>query len=523
MITAYVGRPPDAARTLDFARRVLGVECPPMEDTEAVQVMRMLWDCPAVLAELGWESWREMLTAELAKGWHNAQIKFTIVLADASETVRGDLVDDILDGDATMLTRYVGVLEGLVHRHSGWFVARLLARPLPGRAGLSSLAYAMKNLEVPPDVALQLRAWLSPGRAYAPRNIWPAEIVLAGGSVETHREILRDLTASPPEPALVDGAVNTWIHNSPAHVLAAVADGLRSLLTAKGDHVTETRARLEARLAGHDPKARAWLAGVLLDGADSGPAGKAANMIELPVGMLSTEIVEWLITLVETPHTDAALRLARIVGDRARVDDDTLVLLSEALRDVTIRRMRHAVAAHEDSNLVRDLLSLLIRLDMLGPLSRDCVEEIYGVTRSRLPERPGEALDGQSARHSAAVRDMFRLCWTLFPERFSKAEIRELLAELLTVADVISRSKLSAALTGVFERLVRSDPDAFDWLTNDLFPRTDLVPGAHHAIAAAVLTVEDRQPGGRASALRTLSSCPTEVATFLLRELHGRL
>lgn len=507
------------AQTGELARCVLAVQCPPsLSDADAVAVMRRFWDCPEVLSERGWSSWRDLLAARLPRNWGNAQVKFTAELGARSESVCTEILDDILDGEGE-LTRHVNVLALLTEHHAEWIAAHVLAQPAPGRAGAGSLAHTMTGIDVPAETRLRLLEWLVPARAYAPKNVWPAQIVLAGEAAEVHRRIFDDLAAAKVEQPVVDSMLRAWVH-APTPVLAALADRLRPLLTEGDSRHLQTRARLEGRLAERDPQARQWLANALLHGASSTVAGTAIKTVRGCIAVYGPELTHWMVTLLDSPHTDAVMRVTTILGDRDPVDDAALTAVAATLPQTAIRRMRVAVRKEEDSNLIRQLLLLIIRVDELTALGRDIAEEVYAVTRARLAPEPAAT---ESAGYSAALRDISLLCGSLLPGRFTKREIRELLTELLTAigAAALGR-KITDALAALLTGLGRRDPGALDWL-EDLFVRQDLAPGPKRAIAKAVLNLDGAERGGRAARLRTLPGCPPEVATFILNALRSSL
>src|SRR6266704_3474266 len=98
----------------------------------------------------------------------------------------------------------------------------------------------------------------------------------------------------------------------------------------------------------------------------------------------------WLGTLLPTVHTDAARRIAKIFADKEEASDSNLLSVAPLLMPVTLRRMRLAFEVGEDSQLSRELLEVLVRLDMVAPAPPEVVREVYDLIRSRLATSDSE-------------------------------------------------------------------------------------------------------------------------------------
>ncbi|MGX1543777.1 helix-turn-helix domain-containing protein [Streptomyces adustus] len=540
-IVAHLHDPLSTDRTAEFARCVLTVACPPaLGHGDAVRVMRLFWECPAVREEQGWTGWRELLASKLPDTWDNAQVRLVARLGAMDPVVRAGVVSDILERGGEM-TRHVNVLGHLAAEHTEWLAEQLLTQDFGesrSSAGLSSIASCLQHAL--PETRLRVLQALDAVRASAPRNVWPAQIMLAGDLVGEHLRILDDLEVAGPAPHVVHSMLKTWVNSGPTAVLAVVADRLRELMAgpggAKGPNgkLLQTRARLESRLVHLDDTARTWLSAVVLEGESMTVAGTAVKtpqgLEDLPWG----ELTPWLCELLRSPHTDAVTRLTEILLDRSRVVDAVFAEHAVPLLGTAIERMRRAVAADEDPNLIGGLLKLIVRVDEHATLGRDEVREVYDITRSRLPGAAGpSALAGspapcaerernreRSGWYSAALQDVSTVCGALLGTRLGRSDIRELLAELLPaitpqITSRTVRSRAASLLTGVGRR----DAEGLDWL-DGLFVRPDLAPGIKYAIAEAVLDIDGRRREGRAAGLLALPGCPDDVADHIRNELR---
>ncbi|MFG2952336.1 hypothetical protein ACGF5O_01230 [Streptomyces sp. NPDC048291] len=534
-------------QTAEFARCVLAVPCPPsLSNDDAVRTMRLFWECPTVRRERGWTTWRQLLAAKLPKNWDNAQIKLVARLGATDLDVRAGVVSDILERRGE-ITRHVNVLNQLAADHADWLAGQLLALGFedPRRtANLSSVAYCLQNTALPLATRLRVLRALDAAREAAPRNVWPAQVVLAGDLVEEHLRILKDLKTVRVKPHVVRSMLKSWVNSGSTTVLAAVADRLRELDTGLSDtngrnsESLKTRARLESRLAHQDKKARAWLSAAVLEGESQTVAGTAVKIIQELEDLPWDELTPWLCELFRSPHTDAVMRLTQIFLDRSRVVDAVFTQHARPLLGTATARMRQAVATDEDPNLIRSLLKLIIRVNEHATLGRDEVMEVYAITRSRLPDaQPKEggsstlsASTAPSAErerrreqrgwYSAALQDVSTMCGALLGTRLSRAEIRGLLTELLTpmpsqIMGSTVRNTAATLLKGVCHR----DPEGLHWL-DGLFVRTDLTPGIKYAIAKAVLNIDGKRREGRAAGLLALPGCPSEVADYIRDELR---
>jgi hypothetical protein len=334
-VRAYLRHPLLPWQVANFARRALSVECPPLPDDDAVRLMCLFWGDEGTRTEHGWSSWRDLLTAPLPGRWDNAQVKFVAQLGAQDVTVCAEIVNDIVQGEGTELTRHVNVLDLLTAHHPEWIATHVLAQAAPRRAGVGSLAYTMKGIQASAETRLRLLEWLVPGRVAAPKNVWPAQIVLAGDCAEAHLRILDDLAASTPPRDVVASMLRAWVSNSPQHILSVLASRLRSMMTAADG---QTRARLEGRLAPGDPQAREWLADALIRGASSAVAGTAIKTLQHDVSGHIGELATLLVTLLDSPHTDAVMRLAEILLDPHRVTDEDIARVADTLPEIALGR-----------------------------------------------------------------------------------------------------------------------------------------------------------------------------------------
>jgi hypothetical protein len=346
--------------------------------------------------------------------------------------------------------------------------------------------------------------------------------------VDAHRTLLAELRNAAPAPAVLIGVAHVNFHHASLSVLAELADDLRALVRQVGDlgqtTMSETlgiRARLEGRLCEVDQLAREWIDEQLSAGASPAVARTVVKTIadahpDGPPASMTT----WLGRLLSTPHTDAAERLTAMLYDAVTRSDSSQPNVLADLTGTMIARMRAAVRHHEDSRLHRSLLKLLIRADEVDPLSDHNVREIYQIVRSRLLATDGQPSKAAASDYPAAVRDLSTLSGTLLSRRLNAATVRDIFADMLTSFDSDRLgSKIRMAVTSLLVSFTRRDPEAVEWLTT-IFGTPGIAVEIQLSIADALLQIEGRMPGGRASAIKDRPDCPTEVAAFIVTKLQ---
>ncbi|MFI5531989.1 hypothetical protein ACIA8O_25995 [Kitasatospora sp. NPDC051853] len=514
VILLHLGSPVTPDRTVELARCVLSRPCPSaLTDPDAVALMELFWNSRKVRDEYRWSTWREVLTHRFPQRWANAQQRLVTGLVPTDHGIITGVLDDVLEGGQD-LTRHVQVLSVLVRQHGGRLASDVLTRPAPDRAGAGSLAAVIGHIDVPAETRLRLLDWLVPARAAAPRNVWPAQIALAGDDPQAHERLLADALAAEVPPPVMDSMVRTWVRSAPP-VLAALADRLRSLLPDTGGTGAQTRATLEGRLAVTDPAARAWTTRAMLDGSSAPVAGTAVKAFqEERSGPLTDSQAAWLVPLLASRHTDAVGFLAGLLADPAGLPDELLALRADEVVDQAAARIRASAERREDPGLAQELTALAIRTDRLAPLSAEAVSRVYAAVRHGLATG---LRDGDAGRCSACVRDVSRLSGTLLLGRLDRSAIRALLADVLRAVSSLPGPgpTLLASLAHLLSGARRFDPHALDWL-EELFADPELGPAVKLAVAPAVLTLDGARRDGRAWRLREVPGCPPEVATAIL-------
>ena len=527
-IQAHLDHPLSAGEVSDFANRGLGTPCPPLKDNDPIRLLQLLWDCSAVRRDRGWHTWRELLADSLPKGWNDVQLKFVVDLADQHESVRTEILGDLITGNVQAPVSYVNVFKALAAIHPIWIADWLLSRPTPREPlAIGGIAQGAEGLARGTNSATRMRliSWLTPGRDAAPRNVWAAQITLAGGSMPAHQQIFYDLISSGEPRQVVDSAIDAWLFKTPRHVLNEMTSQLRSLLQSSDADTLRTRARLEGRLADEDETARKWVERAMMYGRSPRVAGTSiktfADAVRMNERYLSSGLVSWLGALLSTVHIDAARRIAIILADQHNVEDATLLQAVPLLASQTLNRMRLAVQQAETSQLSRALLELLVRLDIASPLKTDDVLSAYEIIRSRLRTDSISSSMPRADDQAASIRDLSHLCGTLMAKRLPPIDIRTRIGEVLSSIDFgLFGSKTGKAISSMLVGIGYRDPEAASWM-EELFGDVKVSLSVKRAIADAFLRLDGDHVGGRASQLKDRRDCPQAVATYIIGKLHS--
>lgn len=526
IVRIYLAHSLSAEEIANFARVALSTERPPLRTDEAMKILDLFWNCQEVRHAQGWVSWRDLVSSELPRDWNDAQINLVAKMAAQDDVIGRQIIDDLLEARAADAPLYVQVFKKLVELKATWVASEVLSHQPPREAvAAGGVAEGVSEFVSRVDSATRaaIIEWLKSCRTISPRNVWSVQISLASNSVPLHEQIFDELMrANEPQP-VVDSAVDAWLFSTPGSVLGELAIRLRSLLRARDVKTRGIRARLEGKLFMWDVQARDWIEREVLHGPSPRVAGTAVktviDMLETSGQRVTDSICYWLIKLLDGPHTDATQRLATFLGRSQLIDEVTLSSAAAHVTPRVIDRMLIATRNGEDSQVARELLELLVRLDNLSPLQADEVRTVCQITRNRL-NLPHEPDPHVMKDESAAVRDMGHLMGTLISRRLSAAEGRALLGEFLSAIDGIRfGNKFVKILSSILIGLAHRDAEAISWMEN-LFAQEDLSNLVRLAIAAALLQIDGHHVGGLASQLKDRPDCPPEVATYIVTRLR---
>jgi hypothetical protein len=530
-IRAHLRHEPREVGVIALTRTALERKCPPLGDDELVELLLVSWRNAAERRRLGWHSWREVLKTKLPEGWVNGQVKLVVRLAVEDEVLAEEVIRELLAGTPSDHQQHVNAFAQIVAAKVPEMAARLLAEPVPTAAvALNAISKCGPAFARGLDRATRLAmiTWLTRARRITPRAAWPTQFTVAAEDDDVLGDLFAAIGNEDAEPAVLLGVAQAFSQHASLAALQSHALNVRDLLSRaeaarKSDAVKilKARARLEGRLAETTEDAREWVEQQVVRKASSSVASTVVKTVAdaYPEG-LPPETTKWLAELLQTPHNDAAERLATMLGDAAEIFGRSQPEVARAVIDAAVKRMRIALNSGESSGLHRALLDLVIRIDHQYAVDESVVWEIYRIIRSRL-RAGGRAGTEPSSYYPAAMRDLGSLSGTLMADRLAPATVREMLGELLLAFDAErAGTKIGTAVESLLVSVTRRDPEAPNWLVG-LF-ETDGAPlTIQMAIAGALLKLEGRQPGGRAEALKNSPHCPAEVVNLVVNTLES--
>ncbi|MEV6521302.1 hypothetical protein AB0M43_05060 [Longispora sp. NPDC051575] len=539
---------PESVSMVMLAGAMLAVECPSgMADEEVTELLHRCWKEKSIREQQGWDSWADLLEAELSTRWDGAQVRLIRELARDPGVRRGLLAATLTDTPVRFRDRWVNVARFIVHDHPDDVLASLCQMPYPlGREAVGSATTLSNQLaerlgQVDRETLLSS---LERFVAIDPRGVWPALIVLAGPDVDMHVRLLESFARAPrseanptPEGEPAESGLNwesvrasameTWLNTAPVELLTREKTQFRRILVESGGKLTELRARFEGLLALEDVDARNWLTERVLTGPS--PVTARLGVRGVIVGIdkagvtLTPPLLWWLHGLLATRHTEAARLVAVLLLPHIAPGEDTPESLLDAVVDVACARLRTAVDAREDTQLTTALVDLLVILDNLRPLLTDTIRTIVHTVSQPVLGVPDRIRDGVTEKAQREMTSDYN-CWAgtvgpLGTRRLPAGEVEALVRRVAVACDTdVLGNRITRVAAKVYRGVLARSPDFLAWLVDELWPVA--TGGTKLAIAEAVVVQERMVPGHHALALARRSDCPPELAAKIHRWLR---
>jgi hypothetical protein len=512
----------------------LGAELPPVKAQWPSAILRAALSAPVPDSALHGFTWRDLLVADWRKGWVDAQIHAVVAIASAGEISPADLVHEALSDGGRHKERLINVIKNLPDDQKTRLAPAILAEPSPATAAAAAVAGTVVG-EVAPHLSAEgadpLRNWMMPAAALAPRRVWPVMIRLYAGNGPACAQILDDVMRAN-DPVVLKTVTRAILHTASAGVVEHVRDRLTVLTSTKGS--APERAKLAARLALFRPANRFLVEEQLSAGSPEPVAGACAlalgTELEKTGATLAGETAAWLSELLATPHTDAAVRIAKLLSDRSRVDPASAGFPHHAIVVSARQRLLVALGSLEDGQLAAALVRLLDQGGQAKTLPQHEIEAeieaaidavsrvVAAVDHSSLGAPAGFAPTRKYwvAYRATLYRAYLRLVRTASADIVPRARIRELVTDLLSRIDVEDLGDgVRPDLVSLLIALAEYDYELLDTYETrwpEVSDRTKL------AIAECVLHF-DRTPDGRAWRLSQRDDCPTAVAARIAKGL----
>lgn len=557
LLSAVITDPEAVTNPIALLAEPMLSESPPGIDIDdQVELLHWCWADDDIRERLGWHDWIGLLEADLPPGWDSVQVRLVRRLCEDAE-IRDALLAGVLSERASEYPeRWTNTAKFVADdfRHeTGLAVGRHLHAP--GRRTIGN-ALALTS-QIAEDMQKEERQTLIEAfQAHAagdPRRVWTALVEVAGPELDLHEALLTDFekvdqrrtrAASDDEPdqewtSIRVSPIGAWLRIAPTEFLMRQRERFRSLIPAERGEDTARRARLEGRIAVQDDTAKAWITAQILEGASASAALRGLeSFIDESVKAGSYSRVDdavWRCGALRTPHATVAIQLARLLADPAATPDAVLMspvpgdesaspdeaTVVELLSEVVPNRIRAAFDTGESTLLVKELLSLLFRVDEHRPLSGTLVRELVEKTSAPLLR------SGATAGRSAAVQDGLSEQFTrwsttmrkLGATRLPTAEVRQNAEAVLAGWDcgrigTANRRKTASLIRSVLD----CSPDFMSWLEEAMWPNASVE--TKFAIAEAVVVHESNVLGHGALSLSQRLDCPPEVRVWISKKLE---
>jgi hypothetical protein len=500
---------------------------PRLDDDSQVELLLRCFESTSVAKLFGWQSWSQLLYANLPSGWDGSQMRAAARLAE-DEDILGSLVSDLLDPDDHDRQRVVNTLKEFGSTHPNVLADCIIARMLPTSKiavdAASGVIWGVLDFVERPKLG-NLSDWLRPAAHIAPREIWPVLAKLAIDNVPALSQILDDLIRNNETNALV-GVIDVILGAASGRVTVALEGTLRPLIA--GGRSAARRGRLDAILALYNVEFRHLIE---RDMERTSPATQARYAIltverRLNAGMPpQPDLASWMASLLRSPHTDAVRRVAVLLSQRDLLNARATWPYQEVL-SYSLQRLEAALTNEEDAQLMKALVKLFLDSADAGELTDILALQAIGLLMQFVETSPlrHSELVGAAAQKSssttlraAVYRSLTDLIAVASRRSLNKTKAQELTLTLLRsvdTGDIGGRAwqDLRELLCAVGDR----DPSLIDDLER-AWPRDRR--WNQLAVAEAVLRLDGRSSGGRAHRLVQRADCVDSVRRHVLRLL----
>jgi hypothetical protein len=525
-----------------LADEMLSIACPPeMSHAEPVDLLRKCWQTEAIRTDRQWFRWQELLQADLLARWDSAQVRLVVEFAK-DPGVRDELLTALVgDEPLPARDRWVNVAKFIADDEPAVVLEALLGVPAElNREVVGSIATLANHLASTLDRASRqtILAVLGRHQDVDPRRIWPALVKLAGPDVDLQQQVLSSFDAAEPADdddgtatrtweVVRTSTVDTWLNVGTVDFLLLAKEDFHRLLPDGGGRAAQRRAVFEGRIALWDAEAREWMRALVLEGPSRASARAAANAVLAAApqrGPLEPALVEWVLRLVPTPHTNAAQRLTTLLTNSELVPDNVVLGNVPEVCSVALARLEMAVDRLEDSQLASALFDLIVRVDKLSPIPTDDIRRVITKLTGPVQAVADRLAQDDSKQTKFEITSHFNL-WAdavgkLGLRRLPASEIEPTVREVLTGWDSHDvGTRISRVVAKVLLGILSRSPGFATWIMDELWPASRM--GTKLAIAEAFSVHERTTPGRHALALARRDDCPPDVAAQIHKWLRN--
>ncbi|WP_205328598.1 NACHT domain-containing NTPase [Glycomyces sp. YM15] len=531
---------------------------PKLREEEFVELLRWCWEHEATRASHGWDTWRDLLDAELADRWDSAQIRLVFALCDDPGTRANLLQERLTEASPKFPRRWIDVALYVAEDDPETVYELLKGLKWPaGRKAVGSAAALGEQIAKHLEEA-ERREVITALRTVAdvdPRRIWPTLIVLAGPYAALHDDLMTDFieydralsSGDNPEAwrSIRISPINTWLNDAPAAFLMKRRKDFRKLLPASGREFTQRRSHFEGRIAVLDSDARDWLTEQALRGPSAKAAYKGVQAAVAPIEqgatVMSPELCEWAWRLLRSPHSEVVAKLAGLLADTDLTPDNVIAPLAalsigvgvgvgasgertdDELLATTVNRLLAAVEQGEKSDVVQELTTLVIRLGEHVEIAEEVVRAILSTTSASFRGAASSAQATTAEERSELGAAFNRWCTIVLKLALPRMPLLEVQSNVQALLigwnnlDLGTTSNRSAA-ADVIRGLLDRSPDFKAWLEEELWPGSAW--GTQRAIAEAAVAYDRRIAGNLARSLSQRTDCSHDVGLWIHSKLQ---
>jgi hypothetical protein len=484
---------------------------------EQVELLLSVWTGPDGPARTGWRDWKDLLTAQLPRDWHDSQVRAVAELGKDDPEVVSGVVDLLFSSVAETLERAINAARSLAQLIPDRLTSELTSRPPPSTA--SACSAVKRTVEVLGVTLLHdqrqaLRDWLSQAVPVAPEHVLVALVNLDRDNTPARQQVLdRAQELTTRNAARVRRQV---VHRIVAIAPAMVLLALRYELVRTADESQAIILRVEARLTPQDAGAREETTNAILRAGEA-TARSAATLLVKAADDANWWEPDYLAQLLGARSAHAAKVIAESLARGYREGRP----MSPSVPTAALGRLADA----EDQHLATSLVEVLKLSAVRGGLTPEVGESAAILLINRLAaDQPADARSAEQATDSrvrlaafsSLARDTAQLLGVLAAHNVAPNAV-DLLLRYLAEVQLDRQPRVIKAMADALVSANRTDPRMLDaalaaWPT--------LPTQSQRAVAEALLVVERHQRGHRAEALLNRDDLPQAIRTYLLQGLR---
>ncbi|WP_435173662.1 NACHT domain-containing protein [Gordonia hongkongensis] len=499
-------------------RRSLAYEMPTNAVDSAAKLLARDWLSPEVAASFNWRSWDDLLSARLPTRWDSCQIRAVKSLCESDRSVMNDVVEMALSNDDIPRDRYGNVVRFIADCDQQIVLDAIIglestpSRPAVGMicSVLNHIGNKLHDNGIRSLLDEALASWIDVDS----RAIWPTRIKLAAHEPDVLRMHISGLAGLGQDDPVIGSSIDTFINACPVPVLVEIADPLRELVPDGAKHRIR-RARLdgETALSGSEAQRRTESAvlGPSQNVASAAASGLAKAVASSRSNGLSGDVVEWLVTLIDSPNMKAAETIAIALRDALTSEPMAVQQFPDGVAEMVATRMINSLNSFDDPQAVAAFLRLLIAIDRTisvgEPVRSNAVSMLGNAVESLLPSKA----PSNEREHLPALYNLYLEAMAAFSFRYDEPDetLKRVMDLVATIDSGLIAGRSRRSLAHALHAAMTRDSRVAAAL-EDMWPLASDANKA--AIIESFAQFEANTGGSRSLALARRDDCPPRVA-----------